>query len=78
MGEINVAYCPRCNQRVFEIEAIEMENVKLNFVQCAGCKAPVGVVDPGALGLTEVLRVLVSSLQKLNSRLEEIEQALKK
>jgi hypothetical protein len=77
MGEKNMAYCPRCNQSVFEIEAIEIEKVKLNVVQCAGCEAPVEVIDP-SLGLTEVLRVLVSSLQKLNSRLEQIERALGK
>jgi hypothetical protein len=33
-------------------------------------------VESTSIGLPQVLRVLVSSLQRLNSRLERIEQAL--
>lgn len=69
-------YCPHCNLSTFELEEADVAGVKFNFVQCSGCKAAVGVVDTAGIGLTDVLRVLVSSLQKLNSRLEQIEQTL--
>ena len=69
-------HCPHCNLNSFEIEEVEVAGTKFNIIQCAGCKAPVGAVEAANTGLTEVLRVLISSLQRLNSRLERIEQAL--
>jgi hypothetical protein len=71
-----MSHCSHCNRNTFEIEAMEVAGTKFSFVQCSGCKAPVGVVESANIGLTEVLRVLVSSLQMLNSRLERIERAL--
>ncbi len=71
-----MSYCPHCNQKTFEIEEVEVAGAKFNFIQCAGCKAPVGVIESAAVGLTEILRILVSSLQKLNDRLQQIEAAL--
>jgi hypothetical protein len=68
-------HCSHCNRNTFEMEEVEMVGKKFSFVQCSGCKVPVGVVESANIGLTEVLRVLVSSLQILNSRLERIEQA---
>jgi hypothetical protein len=73
--------CPHCNRTTFEIEEVEVAGMGLKIVQCSGCKAPVGVLDTNVSQLihtfeqnvTEVLRVLVSSLQKMNSRLERIE-----
>jgi hypothetical protein len=71
-----MSHCPHCNRNTFEIDELEVAGTKLSFVQCSGCKAAVGVVESANVGLAEVLRVLVSSLQRLNSRLERIEQAL--
>ena len=71
-----MSYCPNCNRNKFELENVDIAGKKLNFIQCAECKAPIGVIESDSLGLTEILRVLVSSLQRLNSRLERIEQAL--
>ena len=83
------SYCPHCNQSAFELAEAEVigATVKYHFVQCSKCKAPVAVIEHSNVDqliydleqrMTEVLRVLVSSLQKMNSRLEEIEQAIKK
>jgi len=78
-----MSYCPHCNRATFEIEEVEVDRVKFRFVQCAGCKAPLGVIENNDVGqfirdldqrVTEVLRVLVSSLQKMNSRLDRIER----
>jgi hypothetical protein len=69
-------HCPHCNRDVFGIVEGKVAGKKLLFVQCSGCKAPVGVVESTNVGLTEVIRVLISSLQRLNARLERIEQAL--
>jgi hypothetical protein len=78
-----MSYCPHCNRATFEIEEVEISGVKVKLVQCSGCKAPVGVVENNDVGqlihdleqrVTEVLRVLVSSLQKMNSRLDQIER----
>jgi hypothetical protein len=79
--------CPHCNRATFEIEEVEVSGVKFKLVQCSGCKAPVGVMEYNNVGqlihdleqrVTEVLRVLVSSLQKMNSRLDQIERANRK
>ncbi len=79
--------CPHCNRATFEIEEVEVSGVKLKLVQCSGCKAPIGVIEYSDVGqlihdleqwMTEVLRVLVSSLQKMNSRLDQIERAMGK
>jgi hypothetical protein len=70
-----MSHCPHCNLNTFEIEDVEVSGMKFVFVRCSGCRAPVGVLAADSIGLTSVLRVLVSSLQKLNSRLERIEQA---
>jgi len=76
--------CPHCNRATFEIEEVEVSGAKFKLLQCSECKAPVGTVDHNDVGelihsweqrLTEVLGVLVSSLQKMNSRLEQIERA---
>jgi hypothetical protein len=75
--------CPHCNRATFEIEEAEVSGMKFKFVQCSGCKAPIGVMEYTDVGqlihdlerrVTEVLRVLVSSLQKINSRLDQIER----
>ena len=73
-----MSYCPYCHRSAFEIEEVEISGVKLNFVQCAACQAPVGIMESSEINLTEVLRVLILSLQKVNSRLERIEQAIGK
>jgi hypothetical protein len=75
--------CPYCNRTTFEIEEIEVAGAKLRLVQCSGCKSPVGVLETHDVEhliydleqkVTNVLRVLVSSLQKMNSRLEQMEK----
>jgi hypothetical protein len=71
-----MSHCPHCNLNVFETEDVEINGTKFIFVRCSGCRAPVGALTADSIGLTGILRVLVSSLQKLNSRLERIEQAL--
>jgi len=75
--------CPHCNQASFEIEEVEITGTQFNFVKCSGCKAPVGVIEFGSLRglenrITEVLQVLVSSLQRINSRLDRIEEAIRR
>jgi hypothetical protein len=39
--------CPHCKGGFFELKEVSPQgsNFKQNFVQCAGCGAPVGVVD---------------------------------
>jgi transcription initiation factor IIE alpha subunit len=82
-----MSYCPHCNRVTFEIEEVEVSGVKLKLVQCSGCKSPLGFIENNEVAqfirdmdqrVTEVLRVVVSSLQKMNSRLDRIEQANEK
>jgi len=78
-------YCPHCNQKAFEIEDVDIGGTKYNCVQCSGCKAPIGFVPREIIGsaldqldtrVTEVLHVVVSTLQTVNTRLARIEQTL--
>ena len=78
-------YCPHCNQKTFEIEAIDLAGRQYNCLQCSGCKAPVAFIerppveqptDSSEPALSDVLRVMISSLQTINSRLGRIEQML--
>jgi hypothetical protein len=78
-------YCPHCNQRTFEIEALDLAGRPYNCVQCSGCKAPVAFIeharveqstDPSEPALSDVLGVMISSLQTINSRLARIEQMM--
>jgi hypothetical protein len=74
-------YCPYCNQKTFQIEAVEVGGTKYNCVQCSGCMAPIGFVEDARVvesetRITEVLQVVVSSLQTLNSRLIRMEQMM--
>ena len=71
-----MSYCPHCNQSTFEVEEVDVAGTNFSFVQCARCKSAIGVVASTTIGLPDVLRILISSLQRLNSRLERIEQAL--
>ena len=77
--EMRMANCPHCNQASFEIEEVEVAGAQFNFVQCSGCKAPFGVIEHTSRSdfenrITEVLQVLVSSLQRINYRLDGIEE----
>jgi hypothetical protein len=76
-------YCPHCNRNTFEILAVDVGGTKYNRVQY--CKAPVSFVERARVEqsdeafetrVTEVLRVVVSSLQTINSRLIRIEQTM--
>jgi len=78
-------FCPHCNRNTFEILAVDVGGTKYNCVQCSGCKAPVSFVERSRAEqsdeafetrVTEVLRVVVSSLQTINSRLVRIEQIM--
>jgi hypothetical protein len=74
-------YCPHCNQKTFHIEAVDVGGKKYNCVQCSGCMAPVSFVEDDRVvesetRITEVLQVVVSSLQTLNSRLIRMEQIM--
>jgi hypothetical protein len=78
-------YCPHCNRNTFEVLAVDMGGTKYNCVQCSGCKAPVSFVEPSRVEqsneafetrVTEALRVVVSSLQAINSRLIRMEQIM--
>ena len=80
-----MTYCPHCNRDAFEILAVDVGGTKYNCVQCASCKAPVSFVERARIEqsdesfetrVTEVLRVVVSSLQTINSRLVRIEQIM--
>jgi hypothetical protein len=77
-------FCPHCNRNTFEILAVELAGTNYNCVQCSGCKAPVSFVErvDGSdaafeTRVTEALRVVISSLQTINSRLIRMEQASK-
>jgi hypothetical protein len=78
-------FCPHCNRNTFEILAVDVGGTKYDCVQCSGCKAPVSFVERSRVEqsdetfetrVTEVLRVVVSSLQTINSRLVRIEQMM--
>ncbi len=78
-------YCPHCNRDSFEFGEVDVGGTRYKCLQCASCKAPIGFV-PSAVAapttddfetrVTEVLRVIVSSLQAVSTRLARIEQAL--
>jgi hypothetical protein len=78
-----MSHCPHCNRVTFEIEEVDIAGAKQRFVQCSGCKSPVGVLESEIIAkqirdleqrITEVLRVVVASLQKMNSSLDRIEE----
>jgi len=78
-------YCPHCNRDSFEFDNVDVSGTKYKCLQCSSCKAPVGLLPSAASGqihddfetrVTEVLRVIVSSLQAVSTRLARIEQAL--
>ena len=78
-------YCPHCNRNTFETVTVDVGETKYNCVQCAGCKAPVSFDQHSQVGkskedfetrMTDVLRVVVSSLQAINSRLIRMEQIM--
>ena len=78
-------YCPHCNRNTFEILPVDVGGRQYSCVQCSGCKAPFSFVEPSAVKesdaafetrVTEVLRVVVSSLQAINSRLVRMEQMM--
>ena len=77
-------FCPHCNRNTFEIIAVDVAGTKYNCVQCSGCKAPVSFVERARVEesdeafdrVTEALRVVVSSLQAINSRLIRMEQII--
>jgi hypothetical protein len=78
-----MSHCPHCNGKDFEIGEVEVAGAKLQLVQCSGCKAPVGVLEAEAIlrhvndleqKIIEALRVVVSSLQQMNARLDRIER----
>jgi hypothetical protein len=87
-----MSYCPHCNRDIFETAEVDVSGTKYNCVQCAACKAPIGFIEQKPVGrpidgfensvaedlnrVTEALRVVVSSLQTINSRLERLEQAI--
>lgn len=79
-----MANCPHCNRETFEIEEVELGGDKFKMLQCSGCKAPVTAIEYNDTSqlihdleqrVTEVLRVLVSSLQRMSSRLDRIDEA---
>lgn len=78
-------YCAHCNRDSFEIEEVDVGGTKYKCVQCSACKAPGGFVPSEVIDLgtndfetrvTEVLSVIVSSLQSVSTRLARIEQVL--
>ena len=78
-------FCPHCNRNTFEIIAVDVGGTMYNCVQCYSCKAPVSFVERDRIEepdeafetrVTEVLRVVVSSLQTINSRLLRMEQLM--
>ena len=76
--------CPHCSGTRFELKSIAAEGAryKLNFIQCAGCGAPFGVMeyyDIGSLFKDQevVLGGLQASLDNLDHRLSAVEQLLK-
>jgi hypothetical protein len=78
-------FCPHCNRNTFEIVAVDLGGTKYDCAQCSGCKAPVSFVERVQLEesseafetrVTEALRVVVSSLQTINSRLIRMEQIM--
>jgi pantothenate kinase len=78
-------FCPHCNRNAFEIMAVDVGGTTYKCVQCSSCKAPVSFVDRDRVEesgeafetrVTEVLRVVVSSLQTINSQLLRMEQIM--
>ena len=78
-------YCPHCNRNSFEIDEVDVGGTKYRCVQCSACKAPIGFVPSEVVDLatedfetrvTDVLKIIVSSLQSVSTRLARIEQVL--
>ena len=66
--------CPHCNGMLWELETEEPRGsaFKINFIRCAGCKAPVGTMEYFNLHSDfEVLQKEVKKLeQAINSKSE--------
>ena len=76
--------CPHCDGTHFELKTFEARGARYqhNFIQCAGCGAPFGVLEyqnVGALFEKQevVLKQLQASLQNLDHRLYSVEQLLR-
>lgn len=68
--------CPKCEGHSFRIQEVSPSGsaFKLNFVQCSGCGAPVGIVDFYNTG--QLLKQQEKAIHDLTTRLSHIEHAI--
>ncbi len=80
--------CPYCNRSSFELEETAVAGLshKPTFIQCSGCKAPIGVIEVRDAAqqmpelekrIPEYLRLVTQILQQMSSRLDQIEEMQK-
>lgn len=77
--------CAKCNGSSFKVVTQEPagSNYKLNFVQCAGCNAPIGVLDFYNTGnqlddQKKAIGALSSRLSNIENLLDQIARHLKR
>jgi hypothetical protein len=70
-----VSTCPKCDGHSFELALFTPLGAghKLALVQCAGCGAPIGVMDPAMGPQIEALRKEIAAI---DDRLNRIAKAL--
>ncbi len=80
--------CPYCNRASFELEEAAVAGLphRPTFIQCSGCKAPVGAIELKNVTqqipefenrIVEYLRLVTQILQQMSSRLDRIEETQK-
>lgn len=81
----SVSTCAKCGGGMFKLVTQEPQgsNVKMNFIQCAECNAPIGVADfyntgNQLLALKKQVDSLASDVSSIKQTLEKIAHGLRK
>jgi transcription elongation factor Elf1 len=72
---MTVSTCPKCNGHSFELAPLTPLGVsqKLAIVQCSGCGAPIGILDPTTGSQIDGLK---NQIAAIDERLNRIAKAL--
>lgn len=77
---LDISTCAKCGGHMFKLVTQEPQGsrYKLNFVQCASCQAPIGVVDyfDHSTELTKLQKQLEGRLDRLEAGMQRIARAL--
>ena len=80
-----ISTCAKCGGGMFKLVIQEPQgtNVKMNFVQCATCNAPIGVADFYSTGtqlvnLKKQVESLASDVANMKQTLERLARDLRK